>query len=160
MVTSLYRNFVFGKPNWILAQFTNCPTIRPSFTTRIICCTTFCTGAFLRTVSFFHQRFVLAPLRFACFYLSSTNNHIYCLPCGVILRISTLLVFFVHGWQPTLLPTRVCFFVAPGLRDVDFHWFGKHHLHCTARCCYLPLLLRTHCTRSDYTAAVQQQISS
>ena len=51
------------KPIWILAQFTNCSTFRPSFTSRIICYTIFRTGAFLRTVTSFTNAVLL--LRFA-----------------------------------------------------------------------------------------------
>ena len=64
MVTDLcFTVFVFVKPIWILAQFTNCSTFRPSFTSRIICYTIFRTGAFLRTVTSFTNAVLL--LRFA-----------------------------------------------------------------------------------------------
>ncbi len=61
---------------------------------------------------------LLAPLRFACQLTLSTTIIFTASPAVFILCIATLLIFFVHGYQSTLLFARVCFFVAPDLRDV------------------------------------------
>ena len=170
----MYRNFVFVKPKWILAQFTNYPTIRPSSTTRIICCTTFCTGAFLRTVTFSTNDLLLAPqLRFACCYSFPPTISIFTASPAVLFCVLQRFWFSLCTGLFFLLP-QIC---ATSISDLEITIYALHQpaaatlpsaaaayavhtalalhaLHCWP-CCYpvLQSTVRDSCSSSSSPAA-------